>query len=230
MTSQSRSSQHVVRPPNPGRPVVPPAGGTRAAWGLAGFLALLSIVTFFARDDLYASVAAAASGSVLEAVVGMVAEVGALALVGTAALLAAWSWFRDRRAFLTLSSAGIGVVGAYATSELIKLLVQEQRPCRALDVQTVLACPAVGDWSWPSNHGTIAAAFAAACFFTFPRSAWFVTPIAALIAASRVAAGVHYVHDVLAGVALGMLGVTIAVAIMRPVCDRLFYRAPFRQL
>ena len=158
------------------------------------------------------------------------AEVGVLALVGSAALLAAWSWLRDRRAFLTLTSAGIGVVGAYATSEFVKLLVEEQRPCRALDVQTVLACPGMGDWSWPSNHATIAAAFAAACIFTLPGSAWFVAPVAALIAASRVAAGVHYVHDVLAGLALGLLGVAIAVAIMRPVCDRLVHRAPFRQL
>ena len=112
----------------------------------------------------------------------------------------------------------------------MKLLVEEQRPCRALDVQTVLACPGMGDWSWPSNHATIAAAFAAACIFTLPGSAWFVAPVAALIAASRVAAGVHYVHDVLAGLALGLLGVAIAVAIMRPVCDRLVHRAPFRQL
>lgn len=228
MTPQSHSSQHVV--PNSGRTVAPPVGGTRVAWGLTGFFALLSAVTFFARDDLYASLAAAASGSVFESVVGMVAEVGVLALVGSAALLAAWSWLRDRRAFLTLTSAGIGVVGAYATSEFVKLLVEEQRPCRALDVQTVLACPGMGDWSWPSNHATIAAAFAAACIFTLPGSAWFVAPVAALIAASRVAAGVHYVHDVLAGLALGLLGVAIAVAIMRPVCDRLVHRAPFRQL
>lgn len=230
MTPQSHSPQPVVRPRKPIQPSAVPVGGTRAAWMLGGLLALLSAVAFFARDDLYASVAAAASGSALEAIVGMVAEVGVLALVGTAALLAVWSWLRDRRAFLTLSSAGIGVVGAYATSELVKLLVEQPRPCRALDVQTVLACPTVGDWSWPSNHATIAAAFAAACFFTLPRSAWFVAPIAALIAASRVAVGVHYVHDVLAGLALGLLGVTITVAIMRPVCERLVHRAPFRQL
>lgn len=230
MTSQRRSSQHVAHPPSPRQPSVPPVSGTRAVWGFAGFLALLSAVTFYARDDLYASLAAAASGSVLDAVVGLVAEVGVLALVGPAALLAAWSWLRDRRAFLTLSSAGIGVVGAYATSELVKLLVAEPRPCRALDIRTVLACPGVGDWSWPSNHATIAAGFAAACIFTSARSAWFVAPVAALVAASRVAAGVHYVHDVLAGLALGLLGVTIAVAIMRPVCERLVRRAPFRQL
>lgn len=224
----SPSSQRVVDPRRPGQPFVVP-GGTRVAWALGGLLALLSAATFFARDDLYASAAAAASGSEWEAVVGIVAEVGVLTLVGSAAVLAVWGWLRDRRAFLTLASAGVGVAGAYATSELVKLLVEQQRPCRAVDVQTVLACPGVGDWSWPSNHATVAAAIAAACFFTLPRSAWFVAPVAALIAASRVAAGVHYVHDVLAGLALGLVGVTIAVALLRRFCDRLVHRVPFQR-
>ncbi|WP_435768572.1 phosphatase PAP2 family protein [Nocardioides sp. SYSU DS0651] len=134
-----------------------------------------------------------------------------LTLVGAVVIVAVGCWLRERRAFHRLTGAGVGVVGAYAVSELVKLLVQEERPCRALDVSTVLACPGTGDWSWPSNHATVAAALAVACFFAVPRLVWLVAPLAALVAAARVAAGVHYAHDVLAGLALGVVGVTVAV-------------------
>lgn len=199
----------------------PPQHDPRVIVRVAGALicgfAVLAAAAFVVRNDLYKWIAGAAEGSGLELVVGLVAEVGVLVLVGTAALLAAWTWVRDRRSFLTLAVAGVGVVGAYVTSEMIKLVIAEQRPCQALNIETVLTCPAAGDWSWPSNHATIAAAFATACVLTAPRTAWLVIPTAALIAASRVAAGVHYVHDVLSGLALGMLSVTLIIIILRPL-------------
>jgi undecaprenyl-diphosphatase len=124
-------------------------------------------------------------------------------MVGTVVVIAVWSWLRDREAFWRFVCAGLGVVGAYLTSEVIKLLVSQPRPCRVLDVTTVLGCPEVGDWSWPSNHSVIAAAFATACVIAAPRLMWFVAPMAGLIAFSRVAAGVHHLHDVISGLALG---------------------------
>src|SRR5699024_11590847 len=65
-----------------------------------------------------------------------------------------------------------------------------------------------------------AAAFATACILVVPRLAWFALPLALAIAASRVAAGVHYVHDVLSGLALGALVVAAVVAAASPVLDR----------
>src|SRR5699024_10837516 len=85
---------------------------------------------------------------------------------------------------------------------------------------TVLSCPGSGDWSWPSNHAVLAAAFATACILVVPRLAWFAVPLALAIAASRVAAGVHFVHDVLSGLALGALVVAAVVAAASPVLDR----------
>jgi len=182
-------------------------------------LVLLAVVAFVERAWLYTSVAAAGSSPWVRPFIAVVAELGVLVLVATAALLAAWAWLRDRRAFLTLAAAGTGVVGAYGTSELVKTLVEEERPCRVFDVATALACPAVGDWSWPSNHATIAGALATACGLVAPRTVWLVGPVAAAVAASRVAAGVHYVHDVLAGAALGIVGVLVALRLLRPLRD-----------
>ncbi|WP_280194112.1 phosphatase PAP2 family protein [Nocardia farcinica] len=81
--------------------------------------------------------------------------------------------------------------------------------------------PAAGDWSWPSNHAVLAAAFATACVLAAPRVAWFAVPVALAVAAARVGAGVHYVHDVLSGLALGVVVVALVVALIRPSLDRL---------
>jgi undecaprenyl-diphosphatase len=190
---------------------------------------MMAAAAFLVRNDVYTAVAGAAAGSAMESVVGLVAETGVLVLVATAGLLAAWTWTRERHLFLILASAGVGVVGTYATSEVVKLVVAAQRPCQALGIETVLTCPAVGDWSWPSNHASIAGALATACILAAPRTAWLVIPVAALIAASRVAAGVQYAHDVLSGLALGVLGVTTAVIVLRQLTARLAQAPVFRR-
>ncbi|MFF0946063.1 phosphatase PAP2 family protein [Kocuria sp. CPCC 205300] len=185
-------------------------------------LALIALVVFPLRGPLYLAIAGTTANSeVLAAVAEIVAGPGLFTLVGTAVVIAVWSWLRDREAFWRLVCAGLGVVGAYLTSEVIKLLVSQPRPCRVLDVTTVLGCPQVGDWSWPSNHSVIAAAFATACIIAAPRLMWFVAPMAVLIAFSRVAAGVHYLHDVASGLALGTALVVVMVVMLRPVVDRL---------
>ncbi|MCP2266205.1 undecaprenyl-diphosphatase [Promicromonospora thailandica] len=136
---------------------------------------------------------------------GLVADKGLLALVAITASLVVLAWFRDRPRFGLLTAAGAGTLAAYAASEVIKLVVTEERPCRVVDVATVLACPVPGDWSWPSNHSTIAGALATACLVAVPRLWPAVVPLALAVAGARVAAGVHYVHDVTSGLALGVL-------------------------
>lgn len=106
------------------------------------------------------------------------------------------------------------MVIAYVVSEVVKVLVAQPRPCRTIDAPTVIACPDVDDWSWPSNHAVLAAAVATACVLTLPRSAWVVCPAAVLIAAARVSAGVHYPHDVLAGLGFGTVVVLSTVPLL----------------
>ncbi len=126
--------------------------------------------------------------------------VGTDAVLGVFALMFAFLWFRFRlRAFL----AGAGVVVAYAASEVLKLVVREERPCRT--TPSLAECPEPGDWSFPSNHSVIAGASAVAIWALHRTLGWVAAVCAVAAAASRVVVGVHYVHDVLAGLALGAL-------------------------
>jgi undecaprenyl-diphosphatase len=172
---------------------------------LTAFLGLsaIALLAWPARESLFEGIAGGAADAPWAGLAGLVADKGLLVLVAITACLVPFTWFRDRARFWLLAAAGAGTVAAYATSELVKLAVTEERPCRAVDFATVLACPAPGDWSWPSNHSTIAGALAVACLLAVPRLWPVVVPLALAVAGARVAAGVHYVHDVASGLALG---------------------------
>jgi membrane-associated phospholipid phosphatase len=92
---------------------------------------------------------------------------------------------------------------------LIKPLVGRERPF----VHGPAASPLV--WqpstrSFPSGHAASAAAGALALARVWPPAAAPLTVLAALIALSRVALGVHYVGDVLAGILVGLLAAILA--------------------
>ncbi|GAA4536384.1 phosphatase PAP2 family protein [Amycolatopsis samaneae] len=119
------------------------------------------------------------------------------------------SWWRaraknDARGIALSLLAPAATAGAYVLSELLKLVIHEDRPCRGLPSgATVAACPEAGDWSFPSNHATIAAAAAVGLSIAWRRIAPWIAGLAVLMALSRVFVGVHYPHDVLAGLLLG---------------------------
>ncbi|MFE9184752.1 phosphatase PAP2 family protein [Micromonospora haikouensis] len=116
------------------------------------------------------------------------------------------------------------VVLAYGGSELLKTVVDQDRPCRATTDLLIIAerCPPVGDWSFPSNHSTIAGALATAIVLLSPRLAWYAVPLAVLAAFSRVFVGVHYPHDVLAGLLLGALVTGVGAPLLaRPAAELL---------
>lgn len=189
---------------------------TLMTW-IGGVLAVLALVSLPFRDPLYRGLAGAAGSSMLSPGVTITAKYGLLVLVALVGAVGLRALVRDRPTLWTLVTAGAGVVAAYALSEGVKLLVQEDRPCSVIDLATVLACPGQGDWSWPSNHATLAGAAATAVALAAPRLLAVAGPVALLVASARVAAGVHYVHDVLAGLALGTLVVVLAVVVGRAV-------------
>lgn len=191
-------SAGLVRSPVP-RAVLPAALGTVLG------LCAVALLAWPARGSLFASIAGGTASSPLADLAGLVADKGLLALVALTACLVVLTWLRDRPRFGLLAAAGVGTVVAYGASEAVKLMVTQERPCRVVDAATVLACPAPGDWSWPSNHSTIAGALAVACLLVAPRLWPVVVPLALAVAGARVAAGVHYVHDVASGLALGVL-------------------------
>ncbi|MEV7085957.1 phosphatase PAP2 family protein [Streptomyces sp. NPDC093085] len=132
------------------------------------------------------------------------------------ALLLAAAWWRaraedpDRAAHALL--APVAVVAAFAVSSGLKVLLREERPCRSLPVVTVDACPALGDWSLPSNHATVAGAAAVALLLIDRRLAALAVPAALAMAASRIWIGAHYPHDVVLGLAVGA---AVSWAVMR---------------
>ncbi|WP_424216163.1 phosphatase PAP2 family protein (plasmid) [Streptomyces sp. BI20] len=139
-----------------------------------------------------------------------------LALFGLLMLI---GWWRARRtggaAALAALAAPLITVLAFAVDLGLKSLVREDRPCRTLRLPTLEACPAPGDWSFPSNHAAIAAAAAVALLFVSRRLGALAVLAALAMGASRVWVGAHYPHDVLAGLLLGAAVAFLAGRLVR---------------
>lgn len=165
----------------------------------------------------------------------VVAEGGVLVLVALCGVVA----WRARRggpaALATTLAAGVGAVVAYGTSEAVKSLVRKPRGC--WELIEVAHCPPAGDWSFPSNHTTIAFALATAVVLAGAPALrapgavparhayraplrdvalWVVLPVtlAVLVGSARVAQGVHLPHDVVAGAAVGVAVVVATVTLL----------------
>jgi len=165
--------------------------------------------------------------SAVELDIGPGKRITEIALLGLIAVfaLAAWGFRKlNIERIATAVTAGLGIILAYVLSEVIKLFLTQERPCRT---EVMLDnCPVAGDWSFPSNHATIAFAVATGIVIILA-SRWALLAYlgAAIVGVLRVLDGAHYPHDVLAGAILGVC-VTIGVFLVllplqRAVCLRL---------
>lgn len=156
------------------------------------------------------------------AVQGFVADAADLGIVALAVLWLLVFWRARRapaRSMAVVLVGAVGVVAAYGLSEWAKTVVDAERPCRRFPDLRIIAhrCPPTGDWSFPSNHATIAGAFVTAVLFASWRLGLWALPVALLVAFSRVFVGVHYPHDVAAGLAVGaVVTAAMVVALARP--------------
>ncbi|ATZ22992.1 phosphatase PAP2 family protein [Streptomyces lavendulae] len=148
--------------------------------------------------------------------------IGAWSLYGLSlfAVLMLAAWWGARRAgspsAVTALAVPLVTLAGFGVDLLLKLVFREDRPCQSLHVAVLESCPAPGDWSFPSNHAAIAAAAAVALLFVSRRLGGVAVVAAVLMAASRVWVGVHYPHDVLAGLLVG--------ALVAAVCGRAVQR------
>jgi lipid A 4'-phosphatase len=106
-----------------------------------------------------------------------------------------------RALFLFLAVAVSGLV-----TDLIKIVVGRARP-KLLFADGfhgfTWGATQSDYWSFPSGHATTVAALAVGLTLLWPRGAALYAALALLVAASRIIIGVHYVSDVLTGLAIG---------------------------
>ena len=114
---------------------------------------------------------------------------------------------RDRRADARRAAvaAGASTVFALAVGQLISRAVDRPRPFVADPGGVHLFAKHVADAGFPSDHATAAFAIAVAILLRDRRWGLAVIALAAIVAIGRVALGLHYPSDVLAGAALGSL-------------------------
>lgn len=155
-----------------------------------------------------------------------------VALIVVLALMvvyAAWRSWRaaDREAMAAGIWAVAGSVLAIALGMGLKQVFQETRPCLALsNVTTVQPCPGLTDYSFPSDHTTVAVALAAGLWLINRRLGAIGAGIAVLEGFSRVYLGQHYPHDVLAAFVLSCLVVLGGWVLIRKPLTRLAALVP----
>ena len=95
----------------------------------------------------------------------------------------------------------LGVVSGVVAG--VKVIAGRARPCHALTWAHALPLTMPTDCSFPSGHAAGSFAFAAFVLTLNRRAGAIALLIAVLIGLSRIALGVHYPSDVLAGAVLG---------------------------
>lgn len=130
-------------------------------------------------------------------------------------LLAAWWIGRASPTPITSVAkavwSGVGALIALALNQPIGSAIGRARPYTAIAGMHLLV-DKTADFSFPSDHATVAGAVAAGLFL-FNRRLGIVAGVAALVMAfARVYVGAHYPGDVAAGL---LLGATVTIALSR---------------
>lgn len=116
-----------------------------------------------------------------------------------------WLWKGGNKGRWAVLYAAVAWSAAdFLNSNFIKEILDRPRPCLTLpDVHLLVGCGM--SYSFPSGHAVTSFALAVFLTLVYPRAKWVLFPLAFLISYSRIAVGVHYPFDILAGMLVGSL-------------------------
>lgn len=155
-------------------------------------------------------------------------------------LVAGWLWSRRRpgavEGFVACLLGGLSGAVAVGVNHFVSQAVARVRPCHALaahhHLTVILSC--AHDYSFPSDHASIAGGFAMGLLIFSRRWGALAWLLALFLAFARVYAGVHYPADVIAGLLLGsVIAVVVWLVLRRPALAAAAWvvnRTPFRPL
>jgi len=106
--------------------------------------------------------------------------------------------------FRALLAAGVSLGAAQLTFRTLKRLIGRERPCTVEPHSWSVLLPP-DRFSFPSGHSITASAFALTLGLWYPPLLAGLVFCALSVAASRVILGLHYLSDVVAGLAIGTL-------------------------
>ncbi len=132
-------------------------------------------------------------------------------------LAALTSWRkRDKALMHAAYEAAWAALLAFMLAMGLGLLIERTRPFRAAAEEVILRVPPpMSEFSLPSGHASVAFAIAFALAYGSPSLGLTAFLLAGLVAFGRVAAGVHYPSDVIAGVFVGLFAFAIVRALHR---------------
>ena len=111
--------------------------------------------------------------------------------------------YQTRNRTFFIYAVASAVVARFGITEFIRLFLDRPRPFEVVEGAHRLVNQAGGD-AFPSGHASLAFAIAAAVYFYFPKTGIIFFLAAVSIGFGRVAAGVHWPTDILAGAAVGI--------------------------
>lgn len=130
-----------------------------------------------------------------------------------------WGWIAlaavlllGGRAYGEVLAGTVAAAVASAAFCWLKRRIQRRRPCEVLGVLPEALPP--DRFSFPSGHAATSFAIATVLALAFPALGPLFLAMAAAIGVSRVALGLHYVSDVVAGAALGALSGASSYAVL----------------